>query len=302
VALDGSTALIGAPTDSQRGRASGASYLFALSGEGPRQIAKLTASDAEANSQFGHAVALSGDLAIVGSPGEFGAAYLFRKDGEGRWHEIAKLAAEDAKLYDGFGCAVAISGQTAVVGSLHVRNPAHEYRAAYVFQPNPAGHWRQVAKLAPADPAGSPMIVRSLALSGETLIVGACRASGAQRYAGAAYVFQCDGPGSWRQVAKLTSPDAEAMDQFGWSVSLSGDVAIIGAPWRDNRAGAAYVFRTDDAGNWRKLVAYTAAQAEALFGAAVALSGETALVGAPQHDDAAVNAGSAYAFRIGGLP
>ena len=109
--------------------------------------------------------------------------------------------------------------------------------------------------------------------------------------AGAAYVFERDqgGAGNWGQVKKLTASDAEAGDDFGASVAVSGDTAVVGAAYeirRGSAAGAAYVFERDQggAGNWGQVKKLTASDAEAddRFGASVAVSGDTAVVGRPR--------------------
>jgi hypothetical protein len=307
VALSGATALIGAP-DIHRGKQSGVAYLFQISATGEwQQIAKLAASNAAADDNFGSSVALSGDMAIVGSPGargdqgESGASYLFKNDGNGNWNEVAKLRPDHAGVQGIFGYAVAVDGQTAVVGTLEDCLVPGSNSSVNVFQRDHLGMWIQVAKLTDDNVTSQPLFGRSLALSGDTLLVGSAGDSSRQHLAGAAYVFHSDGQGSWRQVAKLTTADAEANDQFGWSVALRGNTALVGAVRRHDSAGGVYTFQADSAGNWKQTGTYSAKDARAndWLGSSVALSGDTCLAGAPQQDATAPNSGSAYVFYSG---
>ncbi len=118
---------------------------------------------------------------------------------------------------------------------------------------------------------------------------------------GSAYVFRYDGSG-WVQEAKLTASDAAANDYFGWSVIISGDTAVVGAPWDDDAgtsSGSAYVFRYDGT-EWVEEAKLTASDAAALdvFGYGVAISGDTAVVGAFGDDDAFTDSGSAYVYEL----
>ena len=286
IALSGSTALIGAPCDRQHGKNSGEAYLFEIDGDGTwQQIAELTPKDAAAHDDFGYSVALCGDLAIVGSPQDCktssGATYIFKKDGNGNWNEVAKLTPTDAGPFNGFGHIVAVEGQTAVVAAMRDRAWAIGDGAAYVFRCDRHGQWRQVAKLTTGDVIGGAF-GNSLALHGDTLIVGACLDSSTKPYAGAAYIFRWDGQDSWRQVAKLAATDASRNDLFGYSVDIRGDTAIVGARRRHDAAGAVYAFRADGAGHWKQIGTYSAKDAREndWLGTSVALSDDTVVAGA----------------------
>jgi hypothetical protein len=121
-----------------------------------------------------------------------------------------------------------------------------------------------------------------VALSGDTALIGAhWHTVGGQLYAGAEYVFTRHGR-SWSQQAELTASDPAYYDNFGWSVALSGDTALIGAPFKNSFAGSAYVF-TGSGTSWsqRAEVSDPDAATRDYFGQSVALSGHTALIGAP---------------------
>src|SRR6266542_1517326 len=154
----------------------------------------------------------------------------------------AKLTAGDAASGDQFGAAVGISGETAVVGA-PVDDTAAGPNAgsAYVFVRSGTG-WSQQAKLTASDAAAGDIFGFSVAVTGDTVVVGA---SGDNMLAGSAYVFVRSGTG-WSQQAKLTASDAASGDRFGDAVGISGDTAVVGAQFGDtnagSNAGSAYVF------------------------------------------------------------
>src|SRR5262249_28291282 len=150
----------------------------------------------------------------------------------------AKLTAGDAASDDQFGAAVGISGETAVVGA-PVDDTAAGPNAgsAYVFVRSGTG-WSQQAKLTASDAAAGAIFGLSVAVTGDTVVVGA---SGDNMLAGSAYVFVRSGT-SWSQQAKLTASDAATGDRFGDGVGISGDTVVVGASDAASDAGAAYVF------------------------------------------------------------
>ncbi len=295
------------------------------------QVAKLVASDAAHHDLFGNAVAISGDTAVIGAPQDddagtsTGSAYVFRRHDGGTpldpsddlWIEEAKLTASDAHATDKFGFAVAVSGDIAVIGA-----PKKADGAAYIYRrddggtPTYAGDdvWVQVTKLAMLFDNADFGI--SVAISGDTAVVGAERKDipGIGR-AGVAYVYRRDDMATptdpsddqWVQSGRLTASDAWRHDYFGCAVSISDDTIVVGARQDDDESGSAYVFRRDDGGTpndpsddvWTETAKLTASDAAAdeYFGHSVAVSGETAVIGAYADDDAGGQSGSAYVFR-----
>jgi hypothetical protein len=224
---------------------------------------------------------------------------------------LAKLALQQAELtaaqgaaLDVFGSSVAVSGDTALVGAPHHTVPGKPNAgAAYVFVRS-GGYWTLQAELNPIDAVASDEFGTSVALSGDTALVGVPLQSIAGTYrVGAAYVFTRSG-GAWTQQARLLAADGGSDYRFGSSVAVSGETALIGAQGRMGNTGAAYVF-TRSGGYWTQAQTLTAPDGAAYdeLGRSVALSGKTALVGAPLHDAAGkVNAGAAYVFtRSGGF-
>ncbi len=195
----------------------------------------------------------------------------------------AELTAAPADAGAELGYSVAISGDTAVVGAPGDKVGANRSQgAAYVFVRTGAT-WSQQARLTAADGAEGDEFGTSVAISGDTVVVGASFATvGTNTYQGAAYVFLRSGT-SWTQQAKLTAGDGGGGDQFGTSVAISGDTAVVGAPGHGGGAasGSAYVFVRDTT-SWSQQAELTVDDGSGndQFGSAVAISGDTAVVGA----------------------
>jgi len=307
LAGDGDTALIGAIGVEVAGNAgAGAAYVFARDGEAWTEQATLTASDGEAFDNFGASVALAGGRALVGADfaavdGQSlqGAAYLFTGAGAD-WQEQAKLVAADGAEFDSFGRPVTLAGDMAMVGvPLADVDGNGEQGAAYLFDLSGGGDPPDGTMLTASDGAADDWFGRSVAIDGDTVVVGADAADvGGVFNQGAAYVFVRDGDG-WVEQARLTASDGDSSDQFGFSVAVAGGTALIGSA-----DDAAYVF-TRDGGTWTeqaKLVPSDGTEFDR-FGIAVALSGDggTALVGARQSAVAGrTNQGAAYVFTRDG--
>jgi len=256
-----------------------------------QQVVKLLDSDGIANELFGVSVAISGDTAIAGAYGDDdtrGSAYVFTRSGS-TWTQQQKLTASDGESGDLFGRAVAISGDTAIVGVYGDDDRGANSGSAYVFTRS-GGTWTQQAKLTASDGAAGDYFGSSVALSGDTVVAGA---GSDDSHRGSAYVFTRSGS-TWTQQAKLTASDGVGGDQLGYSVALSGDVAIAGAFADDSYRGSAYVF-TRSGSTWTqqaKLIADDGITSD-MFGHAAAISGDSIIVGAPYDDS---YRGSAYIF------
>jgi hypothetical protein len=289
VALSGDTILVGVPThDAQATADAGKVQVFVRTGTSWRLQATLLASDASVGAEFGYAVAISGDTAVVGArnsgPAAQGAAYVFVRSG-GAWSQQSRLSSGDVLQFSEFGSAVAVDGDTVLVGTrqggstLSVRPGA-----VYVFT-RTAASWVQQAKLVPADAAHADQFGAAVALSGGTALVGAPRAdTGAGADAGAAYVYTGSGS-AWNLQQKLVASDGAASDQLGSAVALSGDSVVLGAPLDDTatqvNAGAAYVFvRSGILWSQQARLATFAASDSLTLGTAVALDGDVAVLGA----------------------
>ena len=312
----GAAALVGAapasaappPATSAAGPSGSADGLLALLAV---QQAQLIATDGADTDLFGSSVAVSGDTAVVGAlyddvggNTQQGSAYVFVRSGT-TWSEQQKLTAADGAAGDWFGNSVALTGDTVVVGARDDDNANADQGSVYVFTRS-GTTWSEQQKLTVADGGASDYFGRSVAVSRETAVVGAFGDDvGANADQGSAYVFARSGT-TWSQQAQLTANDGAANDWCGFSVAISGDTAVVGAEWDDvgvnANQGSAYVFVRSGT-VWSQQQQLTAADGatEDWFGGAVALSGETAVVGA-QRDHVGITAdqGSAYVFARSG--
>jgi hypothetical protein len=276
----------------------------ALSQVPSAQQAKLLASDGAEFDTFGSAVALSGATAVVGASRndergpDAGAAYVFARSGA-TWTLQAKLTAADGAGNENFGTSVAVAGDTALVGAIFASDAGSSaFGAVYVFVRSGAS-WTLQAKLVPPDGVADDQFGTSVALAGDTAVIGAAHHSAGGDRSGAAYVFVRSGA-SWDLQAQLTAADGAGDDQLGTSVALAGDTAVVGAvnaAGSTAQAGAAYAFVRSGA-SWTQQAKLAAADGAALdhFGTSIALSGDTALIGASGSDDPEQNAGAAYVF------
>ena len=297
VSLFADRALVGSFQDDDNGLESGSAYVFerlVTDGSGWTETAKLVASDGAMLDLFGSAVALDGDVAVIGAPrvddgGEdSGAAYVFGFDGSA-WVEEAKLVASDAQPQDGFGNAIAVRGGVIVIGAFLDDDDGTDSGSAYVFVRDGTA-WTERAKLTASDGAAGRHFGASVSVDAETVAVGAEFAPNSS-----IYVFGPDG-GGWVEQAKLTVADG-----IGFAVSVSGDILAAGAYLDDEvaeDAGAAYVFGPSGA-TWvqdQKLVA-SDAEAGDRFGFAVSTDGAGVAVGADLDDDNGTDAGAVYVFE-----
>jgi uncharacterized protein (TIGR03437 family) len=316
VALCGETAVIGAPDD-VTGQGHGSAYVFVRNGGAWTMQQKLTADDGAAGDGFGFSVAIGGDTVVVGAPrsdtaGKMnqGAAYVFVRSGVA-WTKQQKLTADDGAAGDGLGFSVAISGDTVAVGAASKNVTFNGQGAAYVFTRSGAAQpvWTQQQRLIADDGAGGDEFGYSVAVSGDTVVVGASIDTiGQNSDQGSAYVFVRGGV-IWSKQQKLTADDGEAGDQFGSAVAVSGDTIVVSAPLDDigqnSDQGSAYVFVRNGAAQpvWTKQQKLTADDGEArdTFGISVATSGDALAVGS-YHDKIGENIiqGSAYTFTRGG--
>ena len=158
------------------------------------------------------------------------------------WSQKAKLIAVDGAANDEFGISVAVNGDTVVVGA---RQNDTSSGAAYLFT-EVSGVWKHVAKLTADDGAANDEFGISVAVDGDTIVVGAHQDDDNGDLSGSAYVFTRDSAGGWRQRDKLTASAGEAGDRYGYSVGVSGDAIVVGA-YSDDRneanTGAVYFLR-----------------------------------------------------------
>ncbi len=323
VGLSGDNTLIGLP-DADPDGILNAGSVSAFERDPDSQVfdneTTLTTDNPVELDKFGSAVALDADIAVIGAPDasigivvEAGAAYVFNRDlTTGDWDQVVRLdAGTDVTDFDNFGSAVTIDADIILIGApADDPNAVSNAGAVFVFSRNPAeaasSQWSQTVKLtAGADENENDLFGSAVALNSDTALVGAPDEDGG----GAVFVFVRDpDDNSWVRQQKLTASDATPGDQFGASVAVFGNTAIIGAPLADvdgvTTTGKVYVFTRDPADTtdpWselQKLEASDAATDDA-FGTAVALVGNMAVIGAPGVDLSAtlLETGAAYDFR-----
>ncbi|ABX04508.1 MAG TPA: alpha/beta hydrolase [Herpetosiphon sp.] len=375
------------PTVDEAADSAGAAYVFVRNGTTWSQQAYLKASQVSETDFFGGTVAVSGDTIVVGAHFEdsstagvqnsatptvneaadnAGAAYVFVRNGA-TWSQQAYLKASQvtglSPFEEGrFGWSVAVSGDTIVVGATYedsttagVQNSATptvdelapESGAAYVFVRN-GTTWTQQAYLKASNVSMYNYFGRSVAVSGDTIVVGApyerSNIAGVQNsatptvdesaftfMAGAAYVFVRNGT-QWSQQAYLKASQVSSSDGFGWSVAVSGDTVVVGIPNEDSdTAGVqqsdtpvvnedasdsgAVVVMVRNGTTWSQQAYLKASNVSSfdVFGNAVAVAGDTVIVGAPFEngsiagiqygsslvvDDDVIDAGAIYSFRL----
>ena len=296
MSVDGRTMIVSAPGDDDD---RGSAYVFAYDGETWTEMVKLTASDGEANDDFGYSVSVSGNTIVAGAHGDddngrsSGSVYVFTYDGE-TWVETVKLATSDSEARDSFGGSVSISGSTIVAGA---QGDDRRRGAVYVFAYD-GEMWTETAKLIASDGEVYDFFGHSVSVDDRTIVVGTDRDAGVGRYSGSAYVFTYD-EGMWTETTKLIASDGEAHDLFGHSVDVSGRTIVVGALGdADNGgfSGSAYVF-TYDGEMWTETTKLTAADgiANDYFGEAVSVDRGVVVVGAAGGDN---RRGSAYVYRV----
>jgi len=243
VSIDGDYAIVGAFCDDGR---TGSAYIFKRSGSTWTDEQKLTASDGSENDRFGWSVSIDGDYVIAGAYKDdsgTGSAYVFKRNGTS-WTEEQKLTASDGATWDQFGYSVSIDGNYAISGANCDDDHGGMSGSAYVFKRNGTS-WTEEQKLTASDGAESDFFGMSVSIDGNYAISGA---NGDDGFTGSAYVFKRNGT-SWTKKQKLTASDGGTAEEFGWSVSINGNNAIIGAHTDDDNggnSGSAYVFMKDD--------------------------------------------------------
>lgn len=301
--------VVGAPGESVGGHArQGAVYVLGVRANGNATLRdRLVAADGAADDAFGSALAFDAGTIAVGAPGALGAegaAYVWLEAG-GRYNLQQPFSEPDGGLLDLFGASVALKADRLAIGvELDSIGPNRGQGSVAVFR-RAAGVWSETERLARGDGASREQFGGAVALHDGLAIVGSAFDDPAldQDDAGSATIFRRE-PGGWVRDARIVAPDLFTEDLFGFAVDIGRVHAIVGAP----RAivggridqGVAHVFRRES-GTWipdAKLVSPAGREME-FFGAAVAIDGDTALVGAPFENSAGLEAGAGYVFRRG---
>jgi gliding motility-associated-like protein len=293
------------------------------------EVDKLIASDRSLYDGLGEAVWVDGDYAFVCAPGDdvdelgnnfmvnTGSVYIYKRDASSHWSEIQKIVASDRAPNDVFGTSVSVSGRYAVIGAQfgHGDSTSANYQsktgAAYIFERQTNGQWIEIQKIASSDSRNYDKFAKSVSISGQYIIVGARF----HRYdlsngnyllnSGAAYLFEQNSNGLWQQKQKLISSQRVGSEHYGYSVSISGSYAVVGAYLYGGDPGRAYLIERDPNGLWVEKQQITALDGGHFdnFGSAVSISGSHVIIGASftDTDTSGLNdvfsAGAAYMFE-----
>ena len=291
VFTDGQKLIIGAPGSNQEPNPpfpdedmSGSAYIFRLEGNKWVQEAKLIASDISGwEDKFGLGVSIYGDTAFVGAYGNnnhTGAVYVFEFDGI-QWNEKQKIVPSDAAIEDFFGFSFAVEGDTIIIGSSGDDDGGSRVGSAYVFKFNGLLEiWEQKQKIIPSDGAEYDFFGSSISISGDRALIGSFHTSGDNLYTGAAYFFSFDGT-QWNEKQKVSATNPVEGMRFGWSVSISGNTALIGAYGDNgNMSGSAYFYEFNGKEwNFKQKVTSPSPFQNGLFGWSVSISERMAIIG-----------------------
>ena len=313
VALSGDTAIVSAQWDSELGTEAGAAYIFRLDPDTSIWIErqKLLASDGDGGEHFGRSVTIEVDTAMIGATSHLhsgatgnGSVYVFQYDGS-TWVEHQEFFASDGAIGDVFGDAVSLSADVAVIGARFDDDNGAQSGSAYVFRFDPeTSQWLEEQKLLASNGSGGNFFGTSVAVEGPLAVVGADLHINNNNTAGAAYVFRYNPKTQmWVQEQILRPSDGAGGTNFGSSVSISGDLMLVGAYSEGN--GAAYVFRLNPkTSQWEMEQKFVASDPGGIdqFGRSVAIDGapgnETAVVGAWSSNAGGLSSGAAHIYRF----
>ncbi len=229
--------------------------------------------------------------------------FVFALPAMGQIEQRQKITSFPRGVGAQFGHAIAISGNTMVVGARFDPTTASQAGAAFVYvRPGQFGTaWQQQAILLASDGAVADKFGQSVAISGDTIVIGAYQDDSPLSNAGSAYVFVRNGQ-TWTQQQKLTAGDGTADDEFGSAVAIIGDTLVVGAHFADlpsnSAAGAVYRF-TRSGTVWtevQKLIPTGATLGGNQFGESLAVSGDKLVVGSDHDDTPETAAGAVYVF------
>ena len=364
VAISGDYAVVGAPQSSASDgdtENNGTAHLFKRDADTGvwEELQQLNADDRTRIAFYGRSVAISGDYAIIGtsrvgavddktfvfkrdpatdtwnqqqeisfdgpststrvaiddntvlisdigfSDSNIGEVYVWVRSGE-TWSQQDNLVPADGTTGDRFGISLSLNGDYAIIGASEDDDNGDASGSAYIFKRS-GSSWTQQQKLVAPDGVSDDEFGRSVSIGSDYAIIGAYQDDDNGNESGSAYIFQRNGS-TWTQQQKLVASDGDSLDNFGASVSISGDYAIIGAEEDDavgEGSGSAYIFQLNSGGSeWvqrKKLIAADATSGDD-FGAAVSIDDGLLIIGADSDDDNGNSSGSVYALEIALTP
>jgi uncharacterized repeat protein (TIGR01451 family) len=267
---------------------------------------QLLPSGSASDDEVGQAIAIDGNHLLLGATGDddqasnSGAVYVYEFDGA-NWVQRSKLVIPTSVASDRFGTSISLEGTRAIIGAPNLSGSS-ENGSAYVFDFD-GSDWNLTATLTAQDGTAGDRFGAAVSLDGDRVLIGADSDDAQGGVAGSAYIFELQG-GSWTEVAKLTAFDVNPISQLGFSVSLDGDIALVGAPGDNTNgivSGAAYLFTDLGGGAWfqvGKLLASNGAQGDGL-GVSVSLDNGMAAIGAMGGGDSGEGAVYIYSVSVG---
>ncbi len=310
VAISGDTAIVGAPLDQvDNNPIQGSAFVYVRQGRTWVLQTRLVDPEGASGDNFGFSVAIDGDTAMVGIPGDQvlndttrGSLIVFTRTGN-YWSFDRRLVASDGAQGDNFGWSLALSGNELIVGAPFKTISIANQGVGYVFSDAGWG-WSQVGEIInplakPADHLGW-----SVAISGDTAICGAPDAD--LGYIDKGMVFIATGANNWMDGQAISPVEIVADEHFGRSVSTQAGIAAIGVPGKTIGSdqygqGAVYIYEQTDQ-QWNFLQMFTAADGAAFdnFGTSLAMQGNRIVVGSPYHRVGSNDyQGAAYTFTSG---
>ncbi|QDT27728.1 Calx-beta domain protein [Gimesia panareensis] len=306
IAVDGDTLISGARGWDDIHPGDGGAFIYVRNDQGTPEYAgddtwdyqaTLLQPDADGISDyFGWSVGISGDTAVVGaffgdgSADNMGAVYVYTRS-NGIWTFQQKLTVADSVDNGQFGDTIAIEGDTIVVSN----TAEDEYTgSAYVFS-RENGVWSETAKLTADSPEVGARFGDSIDIENSMIVIGARYASAPYTKSGAAYIFT-EQAGTWTLSQKLTDPVPTYSGLFGNSVSLEGNLLLIGAA---STVGEAILFQRDpSSGTWNPIQTLTASDAapSSYFGAVVEIHNQQIFISSAFDPTGADNSGAVYRF------
>ncbi len=285
VSISGNFAVVGSKDDGEGIQSgltiekAGSAYIFekdSLTGEW-NQIQKLIASDRNELDLFGISVSIHDDLIVIGSRSadydaqgqnfmsDAGAAYIFEQDNTGTWVQNKKIVASDRTAGDFFGRSVSCHNEQIIIGALYADTDQNggNYKlnsgAAYIFEMDSTGEWMEGQKIVTADRDWEDYFGHAVDIYDDYLLIGALGenhtndSSIDMSNAGAIYAFEKNSSGMWIEQQKVVATDHAINNQFGNSVALNENVAIVGSynhQYSNLPQGAAYILMRDSTGLW----------------------------------------------------
>ena len=310
VAVDGQTVVVGAYGDDTGADAAGIAYVYDLVSHTPTvPVVTLTNPSPAQADVLGLAVAVSGTHVVVGverddtGAGDAGAAYVYDIVGLTPSVPIATLTNPSPAVSDRFGSAVAISGSLVIIGAYQDDTGTNNAGGAYVYDlasPTPV---LPIVTLTNANPATNDFFGWAVAISGTRVVIGAYGDDTGAPDAGIVYVHDLASPTPTLPVATLTNPSPAALDYFGSSVAISGTRIVVGAVQDDvgaTNTGSAYLYDLASLTPTVPVAMLTNPDPalNEYFGAAVAISGATIVIGTPNEDNPVPDRGAAYVFGL----